>query len=204
MSASRVRSPEGSADRLRRVADRLAEWVERGDASAAVVLGAHHGEVALRAALGRLAPDPDAPRVQDDTIFPIASLSKPITATAVMALVEDDGIERFAGRLDTDLAQNLIDAVVLERKAVDERFRNRLNRKQMIRIADLINLAIGGNQRDAEEPRIGFSQFRDIGSDFSAAVFAIFGMNFLERSEDWRDLGALTALCGSSFRLHLT
>ena len=81
--------PAASAERLRRVTDRVAAWVDRGEASAAVVLGAHRGTVVLHEAFGHLAPGPDAPSVRRDTIFPIASLSKPITATAVLLLVED-------------------------------------------------------------------------------------------------------------------
>jgi CubicO group peptidase (beta-lactamase class C family) len=54
-----------------------------------VVLAARRGVVVLHEAFGRLGPEPDAPPLPVDAIFPIASLTKPITATAVMCLVED-------------------------------------------------------------------------------------------------------------------
>src|SRR5262249_50261962 len=47
------------------------------------------GIVALHEAFGRLRPELDSPPVQLDTIYPLASLTKPITATAIMCLVED-------------------------------------------------------------------------------------------------------------------
>jgi CubicO group peptidase (beta-lactamase class C family) len=47
------------------------------------------GVVVLHDAFGRLGPEDDAPRLPGDAIYPIASLTKPITATCVMCLVED-------------------------------------------------------------------------------------------------------------------
>jgi CubicO group peptidase (beta-lactamase class C family) len=66
-----------------------AGWVEQGITTALVVLAARRGVIVLHEAFGRLTPDEDAPPVRLDTIFPLASLAKPITATAVMCLVED-------------------------------------------------------------------------------------------------------------------
>jgi CubicO group peptidase (beta-lactamase class C family) len=50
----------------------------------------------LHEAFGRLTPDDDAPPVKRDTIYPLTSLTKPITATAAMLLVEDGllGLQR--------------------------------------------------------------------------------------------------------------
>jgi CubicO group peptidase (beta-lactamase class C family) len=50
----------------------------------------------LHEAFGRLTPDDNAPPIKRDTIYPISSLTKPITATAAMLLVEDGllGLQR--------------------------------------------------------------------------------------------------------------
>jgi serine-type D-Ala-D-Ala carboxypeptidase len=79
MSAERI-------DHLRRLAK---SWVDEGQTPALVVLAARKGVIVLHEAFGRLGPAPDAPPLALDAIFPIASVTKPITATAVMILVED-------------------------------------------------------------------------------------------------------------------
>ena len=71
-------------------AARLAEgWVAEGHTSGLAVLVARRGVVVLHEAFGHLSPVADAPALPRDALFPIASISKPITATAVMCLVED-------------------------------------------------------------------------------------------------------------------
>src|SRR5207244_184160 len=52
--------------------------------------------VILHEAYGRLAPEPEGPPLPPDAIFPLVSLSKPVTATAAMVLVEDGllGLDR--------------------------------------------------------------------------------------------------------------
>jgi CubicO group peptidase (beta-lactamase class C family) len=78
-----------SAERVQRLRRLAAGWVSDGLASALVVLVARHGVVVLHEAFGRLTPEPDGPPLPTDAIFPLVSLSKPITATAAMILVED-------------------------------------------------------------------------------------------------------------------
>ena len=78
-----------SASRLQGVIQRAEGWVAQGITSALVLLVARRGVIVLHQAFGRLTSDSDASPVQLDTIYPITSLTKPITATAVMALVED-------------------------------------------------------------------------------------------------------------------
>jgi CubicO group peptidase (beta-lactamase class C family) len=71
-------------------ATRLAEgWVAEGHTSGLVLLVARRGVVVLHEAFGHLTPEADAPALPSDALFPIASITKPITATAVMCLVED-------------------------------------------------------------------------------------------------------------------
>jgi CubicO group peptidase (beta-lactamase class C family) len=71
-------------------AKRLAEaWVADGHTSGLVVLVARRGVIVTHSAFGRLSPEADAPALPRDALFPLASITKPITATAVMCLVED-------------------------------------------------------------------------------------------------------------------
>src|SRR5439155_18134618 len=80
----------GMAVPLVRRAARLAEaWVAEGHTSGVVILVARRGVVVLHEAFGRLSPEAGASALPRDTLFPIASITKPITATAVMCLVED-------------------------------------------------------------------------------------------------------------------
>jgi serine-type D-Ala-D-Ala carboxypeptidase len=78
-----------SGSRIKRLA-RLAEgWVADGSHQALVVLAARRGVIVLHEAFGKLTPEPDAPPVALDTIFPVASISKPITAATALTLVDD-------------------------------------------------------------------------------------------------------------------
>ena len=85
-----------SAQRVRHVGQLAASWVAQGITSALVILVARRGVVVLHEAFGRLTPDDDAPLIKHDTIYPLTSLTKPITATAAMLLVEDGllGLQR--------------------------------------------------------------------------------------------------------------
>jgi serine-type D-Ala-D-Ala carboxypeptidase len=76
-------------ERIERVRRRAHCWVDDKLHSALVVMAARRGVIVLQAAFGRLTPHPASPPVQLDSIFPLASLSKPIAATAVMILVDD-------------------------------------------------------------------------------------------------------------------
>ncbi len=78
-----------SARRVRHVAQLARSWVEQGITPSLVVLAARRGIIVLHEAYGRVGLEPDAPVLRRDTIFPLSSLSKPITATAAMILVED-------------------------------------------------------------------------------------------------------------------
>jgi len=75
-----------SAARLRRMHDVLGAHVERGELTGLVTLIARHGEVQADA-IGTVTPDGALPG--PDTIFRIASMSKPVAAVATMILVEE-------------------------------------------------------------------------------------------------------------------
>ena len=78
-------SPSG----VEQIQKRARGWVDKGTHPALVILAARKGIIFLHEAMGRLTPEPDSPHLPHDAIFPIASISKPITATAAMILVED-------------------------------------------------------------------------------------------------------------------
>ena len=76
------------ARQLAKISARMRSFVERGRVAGMVTLIAHRGKVIHHQAVGVL--DLDAARPMDqDALFHIASMTKPITALAVMTLVDD-------------------------------------------------------------------------------------------------------------------
>lgn len=82
-------SPQVNLDaaRLDRAVDLVNGWLADGIIPGAVLLVARYGQVVLHKALGQatVAPPGD---MRLDTIFPVASIAKPVTAAAAMLLVE--------------------------------------------------------------------------------------------------------------------
>jgi CubicO group peptidase (beta-lactamase class C family) len=78
-----------SEARTQNAHDIAQQWVEEGIHPSLVILAARQGVIFLHEAYGQLGPEDGAPAVELNTIFPIASISKPITATAAMILVEE-------------------------------------------------------------------------------------------------------------------
>lgn len=77
-------------ERIELIRKRAAEWVEDGRRTRSVVLlAARHGVIAFHDAFGPLTHEPDSPPLEVNSLFGVGSLSKPVTATAVMMLVED-------------------------------------------------------------------------------------------------------------------
>lgn len=77
-----------SAARLERAAQLLSAEVESGGTGAASVLVARRGRIVLHRGYGRLSPAKDAPPVRPDSVYLLASITKPVTACALMLLVE--------------------------------------------------------------------------------------------------------------------
>ncbi len=78
-----------SAERLGRIDAALRAGIERGDCPGAVVLVVHKGRVVWRKAYGLRARQPAVVAMSADTVFDLASLTKPVaTAASVMLLVE--------------------------------------------------------------------------------------------------------------------
>ncbi len=77
-----------SPAQLERAAGLLQSQVEAGHVGAAAILVARNGRIVLHKGFGRLSPAPDSPPVQPDSVFLLASITKPVTASALMLLVE--------------------------------------------------------------------------------------------------------------------
>src|SRR5438105_4499363 len=76
-----------AATRLERLQARLQSAVEDGQAPGISLAIARDGRATVLCA-GRVAPDATAPAVTPETVFLVASVTKPVVATAAMLLVE--------------------------------------------------------------------------------------------------------------------
>lgn len=126
-----------SSERLERVIEQASNWVDEGIHPSLVMLAARRGVIFLNQSFGKFGPEADAPDLTMDAIFPIASISKPITATAAMILVEEgllglnrsvaEYIPEFAGEgADKVLVRNLLTHTSgLQDEALDEHAQHR-------------------------------------------------------------------------------
>lgn len=77
-----------SADRLQRVYTELEQAAANGTIPGAALLVARRGRAVAPFAVGRQYPDQPDSKISPDTIFLVASVTKPVVATALMLLVE--------------------------------------------------------------------------------------------------------------------
>lgn len=77
-----------SSTHLERVYRFLDDAVQTGQIPGAAILVARHGVPVQPQAFGRLRLSPDSPPIRPDTIFLVASVTKPVVVSAVMLLVE--------------------------------------------------------------------------------------------------------------------
>jgi len=98
-STSRAEEVGFSTERLARVHEAVAKHVEAKDVSGAVSLVARRGRIVHFEAQGLADIDAKKPMMKD-SIFRLASMSKPITAVAVMMLMEEGKI-RLSDRVST-------------------------------------------------------------------------------------------------------
>src|SRR5205823_8893920 len=79
------------------------------------ILVARRGIVVVHEAYGRFGAAPDAPPMPLDAVYPLASLTKPITATCAMCLVEDGalGLNRPVGEYVPEFTGDGKDAVLV-------------------------------------------------------------------------------------------
>jgi len=132
MSASAL-----SKARLDRMHDILAGYIDRGQIPGLVALVSRRGEVHLDA-LGTLTAGGKSP-MQPDTIFRIASMTKPITAAAAMILIEECKL-----RLDEPvdrLLPELANRKVLKR--LDGPLDDTVPAKRPISVRDLLTFRMG-------------------------------------------------------------
>src|SRR3989449_900821 len=135
----RVSSQSGgfSKTRLERMADVMRGYVERGELAGVVTLLSRHDEVHVEA-IG--AQDlATATPMRRDTIFRIASMTKPITAAAAMILVEEAKL-----RLDEPvdrLLPELADRKVLKR--LDGPLDDTVPAHRSITLRDLLTFRLG-------------------------------------------------------------
>ncbi|HLJ97694.1 MAG TPA: exo-beta-N-acetylmuramidase NamZ domain-containing protein [Gemmataceae bacterium] len=86
-------------DRLARIDRVVSRAIEQGQMPGAVILILHRGAAVFRKAYGLRSKEPAATPMTLDTVFDLASLTKPIaTATSVLLLVEE-GKLRFSDRV---------------------------------------------------------------------------------------------------------
>jgi CubicO group peptidase (beta-lactamase class C family) len=110
--------------RLGEIRQRMQKFVDDGTISGAVTLVARHGRVAALDAVGQ-ADIADRKAMKPDTMFWIASMTKPITATAIMILRDegklsvDDPVEKYLPEFKNQwLVENKSqDALALKRPA---------------------------------------------------------------------------------------
>jgi CubicO group peptidase (beta-lactamase class C family) len=106
-----------SPDGLRRIADTLNADIEKGKIPGAVLLIARHGKIGYFKAFGDQDHEADA-SMTTDTIFSIASMTKPMVSVGIMMLVEDGKVT-----LDDPVGRHLPQIADL-RVAVDPKVKN--------------------------------------------------------------------------------
>src|ERR1035437_494741 len=77
-----------SPARLARIAGRMREFVSAGKTAGVVTLVARHGHVASLEAVGYQDLESKTP-MRTDTIFRLASVTKPVTCAGIMILVDE-------------------------------------------------------------------------------------------------------------------
>jgi|GEM_PF-2965288 CubicO group peptidase (beta-lactamase class C family) len=76
-----------SAQKIQRVRELTAGWVDEGITTATAAVVARRGVIVIEEAFGDLTPNANFSPLQKDSTFPLASITKPVTATCVMVLV---------------------------------------------------------------------------------------------------------------------
>jgi CubicO group peptidase (beta-lactamase class C family) len=125
-----------STTRLRRLHDTMAGHVERGSLPGLVALVSRRGEIHLEA-IGKIAID-GAP-MQRDSIFRVASMTKPISAVAAMILVEQCRL-RLDDPVD-ELLPELANRRVL--RTIESEIDDTVPAKRAITLRDLLTFRLG-------------------------------------------------------------
>jgi CubicO group peptidase (beta-lactamase class C family) len=116
-------SPESAGmdpSRVQRLHDLVSGWVAHGDTPSVIALVARRGIIVMHDAFGVRCHGDPTPTLKTDSIFPLSSCSKPITAAAVMCLADDGsiGLNRpfvdYVPELDVPEVKGLADARVAD------------------------------------------------------------------------------------------
>jgi len=126
-----------SRERLVRLRTSMTGYVERGEVPGIVTLVSRHGEAHVEA-IGNMSFD-GPEQVARDTIFRIASMSKPITAAATMIQVEE-GKLRLSDAVEKWLPE-LADRKVLSR--IDAPLDQTVSAHRPITVRDLLTFTMG-------------------------------------------------------------
>jgi len=126
-----------SRERLVRLRTNMTGYVERGEVPGIVTLVSRHGEAHVEA-IGNMSLD-GPEQVARDTIFRIASMSKPITAAATMIQVEE-GKLRLSDAVEKWLPE-LADRKVLSR--IDAPLDQTVSAHRPITVRDLLTFTMG-------------------------------------------------------------
>ena len=126
-----------SRERLLRLRTSMTGYVERGEVPGIVTLVSRHDEAHVEA-IGNMSLD-GPEQVARDTIFRIASMSKPITAAATMIQVEE-GKLRLSDAVEKWLPE-LADRKVLSR--IDAPFDQTVSAHRPITVRDLLTFTMG-------------------------------------------------------------
>lgn len=92
MKTLRYGKPEEAGmdpDRIARLGARAHQWCDGHRMRSGVLLAARRGKIVFHEAYGPLRADAQSPPLQTDSIFAVNSITKIVTATAAMILVED-------------------------------------------------------------------------------------------------------------------
>lgn len=94
----------------------------------------------------------------------------------------DDAVERIASGLDTDFCSAPHrDRGLRARESVHERLGDGLDGELAVGVADLVDLAVGGDDADGKPVGIGFGQLGDVGGDVAFTQIAVAEMQLVER-----------------------
>jgi len=97
---ARPAAPDFDAKKLNTALRHVETEIASGRLGAAALLVARHGNIAVARGFGRVSREPGAPLCEPDSVFLVASITKPVTVTALMKLVEqgrlqlDDPVQR--------------------------------------------------------------------------------------------------------------
>ncbi len=96
LPAAKPEDVGASGQRLDRIDGAVKQALDRGDAPGAVVLIAHRGRVIFRRAYGLRAKEPAEAPMTVDTLFDLASLTKPLATAPCVLLLEERGKLRLS------------------------------------------------------------------------------------------------------------